>query len=282
MDNLWHVLFHAVPTHDFATGRAAVELATAASIVVLPRYLAFLPHPLWSEKDRIFEPPPVVRWHAFELLIRSLGGTLTGSSARGEGPGGSPRSDLFGWERVANRTHALVRSNATHCYQRVLGGHALWWPSLVAWTGEWNVSQLVAARPRFAALRERLAASVHARPSSISTAAATGAAAALRSHAALLTFVLRQRGRARAIANEASLRAALVRAVRSDGDANSALRFVHLEEMPLCEQLRVAYASCGLVGVHTGTALTVPSLCVLECVHAVCLISNVRFVAMPC
>ena len=157
MDNLWHALFHAIPTNEFVERlRRDGRLPRGAHVDVYPRYTIWMPVKKCSRASnatgaRHCEPSRVASWKALELLTRSL-----------EAGGGGGESGLHwpSWERVAANTDELFFSGRLRCYREVYGGHAEFWPSLGKWRGAYNVSGLLAARPRFHELRQRLARSI--------------------------------------------------------------------------------------------------------------------------
>ena len=129
MDNMWHVLFHAIPTRELFL-RRGLELQ---SVDFLPRYTIFWP--VANARENYNKEPlrPVLQWPGWETLMRSLI---------------HARTDVQ-WPELAARTQELIVPQRWHCYRRLIGGHVGWWPRLVGR----NYSALFAARPSAQAFR---------------------------------------------------------------------------------------------------------------------------------
>ena len=119
MDNMWHVLFNAVPAREQFL-RRGLDVATTD---FLPRYTTYWP---WS--NHVEQSPhlkPVLDWPGWEILVRSI---LSNND----------RSPF--WEETAARTQHLIVPRHAHCYSTLYGGRLPWWPVAQ------NRSQLIAAR----------------------------------------------------------------------------------------------------------------------------------------
>ena len=123
MDNMWHVLFHAIPTRELFL-RRGLELQ---SVDFLPRYTVFWPVANARENYNREPLKPVLQWPGWETLMRSLI---------------DARTDVR-WPELAARTQQLVAPRRWHCYRRLIAGHVGWWPRLIGR----NYSALFAARP---------------------------------------------------------------------------------------------------------------------------------------
>ena len=132
MDNLWHVLFHALPTRELVLEQG-LELS---SIDFLPRYTTFWPvanaRDVFDAQGRLISGyhterlKPVLQWPGWELVMRSLIGG---------------RTDVH-WPELAARTQELIVPRRWNCYRRLTGGHVGWWPGI---KGR-DLSELLAAR----------------------------------------------------------------------------------------------------------------------------------------
>tara|TARA_B110001452_G_C15225446_1_gene424726 strand:+ start:93 stop:2018 length:1926 start_codon:yes stop_codon:yes gene_type:complete len=222
-DNIYHVLFHAVPTqaHAARLGLSSLEQETD----FLPRYTRFWPSPLQlvdlenatSKAGRWNDLLPVAKWRGWELIMRSLlpEAALTAALER-------------------TQTIVSVELGSLQCYESLHGGHSGFWPS---WGDPTRIDATHA--PAVAAFRRAFVArqSLPSPPPSL-----TGAQSDI-------VFVLRRGNRA--IVNED----ALTQRVGSSLTLQERVRFVRLEEMALATQLALAARSTALVGL-TGQALS--------------------------
>ena len=219
LDNLFHVIFNAVPTLDTL---ARHDLLSGNRTDFLPRFTSTWPPPPQDGREY---------WPGWEVYIRAVVG--------------SANNEKLHFESIAKRAKQLLKANdcglkhqpkcgdlnLLHCYRTMVGGHARWWPS-----GGQRFSAgseaFVAARPRMAAFRAAVMATVP--PPKESTT--------------YLAFELRQK--TRAIINADSLK----QAVEAIPGLRGRIRFVSLATLPIVEQLSVVGHSAGLVGAH-GAAL---------------------------
>lgn len=222
-DNIYHALFHAVPTqaHAARLGLSSLEQGTD----FLPRYTRFWPSPLQlvdlenatSKAGRWNDLLPVTKWRGWELIMRSL----------------LPEAVLTA---VLERTQAIVSAElgSLQCYKSLHGGHSGFWPS---WSDPVRIDGTHA--PAVAAFRRSIVArqSLPSPPLSLTVAQPD------------MIFVLRRGNRV--IINEDALR----QQVGASLSLHERVRFVRLEEMALAAQLALAASSTGLVGL-TGQALS--------------------------
>ena len=227
-DNLWHALFHAIPTSEhferlslarFLAAPGAGDSADGddGRMHFLPRYTRFWPTRLqlmelgatttqsWQD---VF---PVARWVGWQLIVRGLRGAS--------------------WSRSAQTTQRLVDElGVWRCYRSMHGGHQVYWP---AWS---NITHMaVHYRPRLAIFRAHLLASFDP-------------LMAQRPVRERILVILR---RGRGFANEDQIRDW----VEQDASLAPLVEFVRLEEHPLTEQLSYAMTSTSIVGMH-GQGLT--------------------------
>lgn len=221
MDNIWHTLFHVVPTFELFVE----DPPSAPTTHFLPRYTILWPSALKRARPEgaVSAPlPPVAAWRGWELMMRALsGGSDRGPSAR------------------QNATHQLLfdQPRTLHCYHRLRGGHGPFWPSVL------EQGQLRAATDRLRAVRRAVLASLpHAHALRVSEG--------VEAPRARVIFVLRRRDRA--IANEAEL----INYVGGTATlAPGRVRFTVLEQLSLRQQIELVSTSTGLAGVH-GAGLT--------------------------
>jgi hypothetical protein len=204
------VLFKAIPIRERYVSAA---LDTLPDLV--PHYTDYHPGFVTGGNAREYNLarpalPPIDRWRGWELLVRSL-------------------ISHDNYPLAANRTTAIVEPNGScHCFRRLLGGSARFWPSVL------NKTALRLARPRVRDFRLAFLRNLGA--------AAPGADVQCR-----IIFVLRHRG-PRQIVNEDVLRKQLANAAEIN------VRFVVFDELQLLQQHALATTSTGLAGVH-GAAL---------------------------
>ena len=219
LDNLFHVIFNAVPTLDTL---ARHDLLSGNRTDFLPRFTSTWPPPPQDGREY---------WPGWEVYIRAVVG--------------SANNEKLHFESIAKRAKQLMKANdcglkhqpkcgdlnLLHCYRTMVGGHARWWPS-GGQRFSAGLEAFVAARPRMAAFRAAVMATVPA-PKESTT---------------YLAFELRQK--TRAIINADSLK----QAVEATPGLRGRIRFVSLATLPIVEQLSVVGHSAGLVGAH-GAAL---------------------------
>ena len=215
MDNLWHVLFHAIPTRELVLERG-LEMS---SIDFLPRYTTFWPvanaRDVFDAQGRLISGysnerlKPVLQWPGWELVMRSLIGG---------------RTDVH-WPELAARTQELIAPRRWNCYRRLTGGHVGWWPGI---KGR-DLSELLAARSSVLSFRSVVLTNVGAleRPPE-------------------LRVVFELRTGSRCLVNQDDL----MLNVSADPSLSGHVRFVSLATLPLAEQLRLVGTSVALAGAH--------------------------------
>ena len=241
MDNLFHVLFHALPLSEDMKALSAPLTQLLSRLVdgdsasagetrgagsmpleLLPRYTV-----LWPGDESSS------RWMGWELMTRVLSASLPHSLMT------SPPS--------AEHTDALLQPLSLNCYPLVLGGRSPFWPHFD------RADELIAVRPRLAGLRNALWRSVRASngakaPSRWvphSAASYQGGGHMGRSESPIV-FVSRRSSVVRAISNLEAVEAAIA----ADPYLGIRVRHVAMESLPLVEQLAATEAARVLVGVH--------------------------------
>ena len=214
-DNIWHVLFHAIPTRQSVLRRGVPPARTA----LLPRYTNQWPN-----------SPSLTQWSGWEVLVRSLHGSdptvVDGNAA---------------WARAAATTQTIVSSGVWHCYSRLRGGHRSWWPG-----GAFNNDTV------FHALAEwrRSVLSTLGRRIPIVGALEMNSSAPV-DH----TIVFELRTMSRVILNTEELQSAILADARlgvaaPSSSTRATIEFASLGALPLTEQLRRVSTAVGLAGVH--------------------------------
>ena len=136
MDNMWHVLFHAIPTRERFHSLGLDSDHTD----MLPRYTIFWPVGNARELYRTESLKPVAQWPGWETLVRSILGEEATQM----------------WTGALQRTQQLIVPRRWQCYDTLYGGHTGWWPRLIGR----NYSGLFAARPSMRAFREAVMRSI--------------------------------------------------------------------------------------------------------------------------
>ena len=219
MDNLFHILFHALPLReDLARlsrdgALSAGSGGASAAYELLPRYTVLWPGASSSRG-----------WPGWEMATRALSTAL-------------PHSNHMAMPTV-EQTDSRIEPLSLHCYPLVIGGHSPFWPSFD------NGTELVAARPRVAALRKALWQSVKRSRMSMDRPLPHDAAAS--SSSSTILFQTRHTSRVRAMDNFAAVRDALL----ADAALAPHVRFIAMEELPFAEQLRAVSSARIITGVH--------------------------------
>ena len=234
MDNLWHALWHVVPSAEhFERFLQAVPGVDPSHVDLIPHFTYYWPLHFPPGAERLQEPRlrdghqrsapgpgnnfrPVLRplstWASWRLLLLAL----------------LPKD---AHDDSARRSQALVAPpGAFHCYRLLIGGHAGFWPSLRNDTAE----QSARSCTRFARVRRSI----------LLNAGLTSVAAAQVGSAQVI--FMRRVSSTRVIENEAEL----MHAVRSSDRLAAAVRFVVPEDLTLLEQLRLVVGASAIVGVH--------------------------------
>ena len=200
MDNLFHILFHALPLReDLARlsrdgALSAGSGGASAAYELLPRYTVLWPGASSSRG-----------WPGWEMATRALSTAL-------------PHSNHMAMP-TAEQTDSRIEPLSLHCYPLVIGGHSPFWPSFD------NGTELVAARPRVAALRKALWQSVKRSRMSMDRPLPHDAAAS--SSSSTILFQTRHTSRVRAMDNFDAVRDALL----ADAALAPHVRFIAMEEL---------------------------------------------------
>ena len=214
MDNIWHVLFNAIPMRELFIRRGV----SAASVDFLPRYTQYWP--VWTATQFLRLPAgqqvhgllkPVTAWPGWEILLQ---GVL------------EDRREAQSLEKTRSRTQRIFSQRSRwHCYSTLVGGREGWWPDAR------RVDDLISARPRVHAFRQAVFAHL-----------------ALPSGSAHVQnrVIFELRSQTRVIANQDEL----AHRVANDAKLAGAIDFVSLEALPVAEQIRRVATSTGLAGAH--------------------------------
>ena len=129
-DNLFHMLFHAIPSREHFS-----RLNLPEAVHFLPRYVDHWPGYLRGGKASMVNTLPVSQWVGWELLMRSLLPDAAITSAM-------------------QTTQSLVLPERLQCYSSIVGGHGPFWPSV------FNRTELFAAVGRVALFRQSVLANM--------------------------------------------------------------------------------------------------------------------------
>ena len=257
IDNIFHMLFHVVPLREDLLGLLGQPDGTPHGSPVVPSHagdsrgaaragaprVPSRPHRVPSAPGRRALPHVELvprytvlwpgssdtrAWVGWNLMSRVLSATL-----------GQPAP-------TAEHTESLLRPLSLHCFPTLMGGHSPFWPIAT------NASQLKAARPRLAALRQALWRSLRSggsghlrsRPPSFVGSPVFGGAGSRETPMPML-FVVR-RSSVRSIVNLDEVHSA----IDAQPTLRGRVRYLSHETLSLTEQLAAVSSSRILIGAH--------------------------------
>ena len=247
MDNLFHVVFNAVPSLSSLARRGVVVDPSTTDLI--PRYTVFWP----SQYVGVARPSQADSsyWPGWEVYVRAVVGAATLATARADTAVGARAA---GWHGALLRTRDLLDEVGTvHCYKRLVGGHPRWWPS-GSGRAEFDASYR-AARPLVAHFRAAVMATVRMRrslatPRDLHRTMHGPLHEAPAASKASASIVFELRHGTRVIVNDGALR----ERVAANARLASRVRFVSLASLSVSRQLEIVGGALGLAGVH-GAAL---------------------------